>query len=166
MTRFRNQTMNTGIRGALPHNGMAAQLAAEQRCIRHRINARPGKSCSAIFGVCGAELHRKPPTLNGGSRPFLALVVRSCTGNGLPGMAESGYFGGPGADRNGDYQVSYDEFEEISRSRVGDRVRICLLALPYPCPPNDHRGYRCTSTNLKTGESWTLPDSPHMCGGA
>ncbi len=68
--------------------------------------------------------------------------------------------------RNGGYQVSYNDEEEIERSRIGDRVRMCLVTIPHPCPPGDERGFRYTTTNLRTGEQWTLPDSPHSCGGA
>jgi hypothetical protein len=67
---------------------------------------------------------------------------------------------------NGGYQVSYEEEEAISRSRVGDRVLMCLVTVPEDCPPGDDRGRRYTTTNLRTGGSWTLPDSPHSCGGA
>ena len=87
-------------------------------------------------------------------------LVDSNTGAPTPGSGSAVSF------RNGGYQVSYDEVSEINHSQVGDRVRICLVTLPYPCPPNDHRGYRYTTTNLRTNEAWTLPDSPHMCGGA
>lgn len=68
--------------------------------------------------------------------------------------------------RNGGYQVSYDEEEAISRSRVGDRVLMCLVTVPEDCPPGDDRSRRYTTTNLRTGSSWTLPDSQHSCGGA
>ena len=67
---------------------------------------------------------------------------------------------------NGGYQVSYEEEEAISRSRVGDRVLMCLVTVPEDCPPGDNRGRRYTTTNLRNGGSWTLPDSPHSCGGA
>lgn len=68
--------------------------------------------------------------------------------------------------RNGGYQVSYEEEEAISRSGVGDRVLMCLVTVPEDCPRGDNRGRRYTTTNLRTGGPWTLPDSPHSCGGA
>ena len=64
------------------------------------------------------------------------------------------------------YQVSYDEEPAIQHSRRGDPVHICLVKLPQNCPRGDHRGRIYTTTNLRTGESWTLPDSEHSCGGA
>ena len=67
---------------------------------------------------------------------------------------------------NGGYQVSYEWETALTRSRVGDKVRMCLVSIPQDCPPGDDRGRRYTTTNLRTGEAWTLPDSQHMCGGA
>lgn len=67
---------------------------------------------------------------------------------------------------NGLYQVSYDQIGAVNASRRGDPVRICLRSLPRLCPPGDDRGRIYRTTNLRTGRSWTLPDSEHMCGGA
>lgn len=67
---------------------------------------------------------------------------------------------------NGLYQVSYDQVAPLNQSRRGDPVLICLVALPENCPPGDDRGKVYTTTNLRTYESWTLPDSAHGCGGA
>ncbi|HEY1605571.1 MAG TPA: hypothetical protein VGF77_08215 [Allosphingosinicella sp.] len=68
--------------------------------------------------------------------------------------------------QNGLYQVSYEQIAAVDRSRAGDAVYVCLMALPHNCPPGDNRGKLYTTTNLRTGESWTLNDSEHMCGGA
>jgi hypothetical protein len=87
-------------------------------------------------------------------------LVNSTTGARVPGSGSAVSF------RNGGYQVSYNDEEEISRSRVGDRVRMCLVTIPEGCPRGDTRGLRYTTTNLRTGEQWTLPDSSHSCGGA
>lgn len=67
---------------------------------------------------------------------------------------------------NGGYQVSYDEIDAVNHSRRGDRVLMCLVAIPRHCPPHDDRGRLYTTTNLRTEESWTLRDAEHMCGGA
>jgi len=67
---------------------------------------------------------------------------------------------------NGLYQVSYDEVPEVNQSRRGDPVFVCLMSLPQHCPPGDVRGKVYTTTNLRTQESWTLPDAEHGCGGA
>jgi hypothetical protein len=67
---------------------------------------------------------------------------------------------------NGGYQVSYDMIPAVEHSRRGDRVRICLVSIPHPCPPHDFRGRIYRTTNLRTGKSWTLPDAEHSCGGA
>jgi hypothetical protein len=68
--------------------------------------------------------------------------------------------------KNGVYGVSYDQVAPVQHSRVGDRVMTCLAKLPTHCPPGDQRGRWYTTTNLRTYESWTLPDAEHMCGGA
>lgn len=68
--------------------------------------------------------------------------------------------------RNGGYQVSHWEVDEINRSRAGDRVLMCLVSVPEDCPPGDNRGRIYRTTNLRTGENWTLPDDTRVCGGA
>jgi hypothetical protein len=69
---------------------------------------------------------------------------------------------------NGGYQVSYDTVGAIHRSRPDDKVRVCLTFIPdcSHASPGDQRGRIYRTTNLRTGESWTLPDSQHSCGGA
>jgi len=67
---------------------------------------------------------------------------------------------------DGGYQVSYDDVAAIDQSRPGDPINLCLVALPEDCPPGDDRGKTYKATNGRTGDSWTLPDSEHMCGGA
>jgi hypothetical protein len=67
---------------------------------------------------------------------------------------------------NGLYQVSYGQVAAVNASRRGDPVWICLMKLPQNCPPGDNRGKLYTTTNLRTEESWTLPDAEHGCGGA
>ena len=67
---------------------------------------------------------------------------------------------------NGLIQISYDVIAEIHRSRVGDKVKICLVSIPQNCPPGNDRGKIYRATNLRSGESWEAPDSQHSCGGA
>ncbi|MBL6078901.1 hypothetical protein JMJ56_12855 [Belnapia sp. T18] len=67
---------------------------------------------------------------------------------------------------NGGYQVGYDTVPGIEDSRRGDRVLMCLVALPSNCPPGDSRGRVYTVTNLRTLQSWTRPDASHRCSGA
>lgn len=68
--------------------------------------------------------------------------------------------------RNGVYGISYEYVPAVGRSRIGDKVMTCLASVPKGCPKGDDRGKYYTTTNLRTQESWTLPDSQHMCGGA
>jgi hypothetical protein len=67
---------------------------------------------------------------------------------------------------NGGGQVSYDTIPEIHRSRIGDKVKLCLVSVPEDCPPGDERGKIYRASNLRTGESWEAADSQHSCGGA
>jgi hypothetical protein len=67
---------------------------------------------------------------------------------------------------NGVYGVSYDQVPAVNRARVGDPVMTCLAKLPRHCPPGDGRGKWYTTTDLRSDEAWTLPDSEHGCGGA
>jgi hypothetical protein len=67
---------------------------------------------------------------------------------------------------NGGYQVSYDTIAAIERSKPGDPVRMCLVSIPRNCPEGDDRGRIYKTTNLRTRQSWRLPDSQHSCGGA
>ncbi len=103
------------------------------------------------------------------------VIVVVCPGQGsqtpgflspwleLEGVADSG----SGVEfANGMGQVSYDVLPGIANSRVGDPVRICLVSVPENCPPGDDRGRVYSGTNLRTNETWTAPDSQHMCGGA
>ena len=67
---------------------------------------------------------------------------------------------------NGGYQVSYEEAEAVHQSQVGDPVLMCLVRIPRDCPADDTRGRWYTTTNLRTMQSWTMPDAEHTCGGA
>ena len=80
-----------------------------------------------------------------------------------PGGASSG---SAFALDNGVYGVDYGRVPAVDRSKAGDRVRVCLIALPRHCPPGDDRGREYRVLNLRTRQSWTLPDAQHMCGGA
>ena len=67
---------------------------------------------------------------------------------------------------DGHYNVDYDQIPAIDRSRPGDAVRLCVIALPRHCPPGDTRGIRYRGRNLRTGLGWKAADAEHMCGGA
>lgn len=67
---------------------------------------------------------------------------------------------------NGGYQVSYDREPALIGSNPGDRVVMCLTAIPQNCPVGDDRGRSYMVTNLRTRQTWSLGDSQHICGGA
>lgn len=67
---------------------------------------------------------------------------------------------------NGVYLVSYDEIAALKQSKVGEKVKLCLLSIPQNCPPGDDRGRFYRLFNYRTCQAVELPDSQHMCGGA
>jgi hypothetical protein len=79
---------------------------------------------------------------------------------GMPGSGSAVSFA------NGGYQVGYETVPAIEQSRRDDPVRMCLVSIPKNCPKGDNRGKVYRTTNLRTRQSWNLPDSEHMCGGA
>jgi len=68
--------------------------------------------------------------------------------------------------KNGGDQVGYKTVPAIDHSKPGDPVRMCLVSIPRNCPKGDDRGRVYRTTNLRTHQTWTMPDSAHMCGGA
>lgn len=67
---------------------------------------------------------------------------------------------------NGGYQVSYEEIKAVHHAHAGDPVLMCLISIPRGCRPGDARGRWYTTTDIRTMESWTMPDAEHSCGGA
>jgi hypothetical protein len=84
------------------------------------------------------------------------------TGNSRCGACASGIAYANGKGQSGEY--SY--VPAMERSRVGDRVRLCLVSFLAGCPAGDDRGHEYTATNLRTHETWKRHDASHMCGGA
>ncbi|MGA9088743.1 MAG: hypothetical protein WB420_06535 [Bradyrhizobium sp.] len=67
---------------------------------------------------------------------------------------------------NSGFQVSLVKERSIVRSQVFDKVNMCLVEIPKGCPAGDNRGRVYKTTNLRTGESWSLPNDVKSCGGA
>jgi hypothetical protein len=68
---------------------------------------------------------------------------------------------------NGKGQVGgYANVPAMENSRIGDRVRLCLVSFLTGCPAGDDRGREYTATNLRTHNRWKKFDASHMCGGA
>ena len=77
----------------------------------------------------------------------LGLYIQSVSG--LPDSAN--------ADK---YMYSTNDFA------IGDKIKLCLIALPEDCPKGDDRGKVYTVTNYKNDKSFTGVDAWHLCGGA
>lgn len=126
-----------------------------------------------MFAACGQSAEQSPSEAATTTEVATATVpanVGDCvdttiteTGPRLEGVPDSG---SAVVYANGKSQVSYDMIEGITHSQVGDSVRLCLVSVPENCPPGDDRGRVYSATNTRTGESWSAPDSQHMCGGA
>jgi uncharacterized protein len=85
----------------------------------------------------------------------------------IPPNSATGNDGGTSVGFSNDFgQVSYSYEPPIAASHIGDDVIICLHSLPRNCPPDDDRGKKYSTTNLRTKQWWTLSDVQHMCGGA
>ena len=68
---------------------------------------------------------------------------------------------------NGIYGVDYFNVPEISeRSLIGDPIKLCLISEYVNCPKGDNRGKTYRAINLRTHETWSLPNASHICGGA
>jgi hypothetical protein len=67
---------------------------------------------------------------------------------------------------NSGFQVSMVKEGAIVRSQVFDKVSMCLVEIPKDCQPGDIRGRVYKTTNLRTKESWSLPNDVKSCGGA
>jgi hypothetical protein len=134
------------------------------------------KSILTILGIAASIQAQASPAVNPNITPndpiptqvlgcgggTIAEITSRLEANGKP-IPESG---SAVVFKNGGSGVSYDIVPAIQNSRVGDHVLICLVFVPKGCPPGDDRGKIYTVTNLRTLESWTLPDSEHSCGGA
>lgn len=102
----------------------------------------------------------KPPTAVGGcSDTFVAEVAGR-----LQDLEDSGT---SVRLTNGINLVSYDIVQAAKSSKPGDKVQLCLKSVPQNCPPRDtERGKIYTVLNYRTRQSFEMPNSEHMCGGA
>ena len=67
--------------------------------------------------------------------------------------------------------VAYSTPKVLELERPGDKVQVCLIAVPKGCPKGDDRGkfYRVFDYRHKAAyqkASYQMADSQHMCGGA
>ena len=65
---------------------------------------------------------------------------------------------------NSGVQVSLEKERAIVKSQIFDKVNMCLVEIPKDCPAGDIRGRLYKTTNLRTGESWSLRNDIQSCG--
>lgn len=134
--------------------------AAIAACLTFAACGQPGERTQSETPAAQSEVAATAAPSNVGECVDTTITE---TGPRLEGVPDSG---STVVYANGLSQVSYDVVEGISHSQTGDSVHLCLVSVPENCPPGDERGRVYTATNARTGESWTAPDSQHMCGGA
>ncbi|MBO0902282.1 lysozyme inhibitor LprI family protein [Jiella sonneratiae] len=129
-------------------------------------NAAPGSVSAQTIAAGDAPRSGKLPQSIGACVTTTIAGIHPRLGDGSP-PKDADYDFGTGVEYdNGGYGVSYEREAALLRSKPGDTVVMCLVSIPHDCPPGDERGRFYLATNQRTGESWTLPDSQHMCGGA
>jgi hypothetical protein len=62
--------------------------------------------------------------------------------------------------------VDYETPKVVELQRVGDKVQVCLIAVPQNCPKGDDRGKLYRVFDYRQKASYEMADSQHMCGGA
>ncbi|MEQ1817148.1 MAG: hypothetical protein ABL871_00955 [Terricaulis sp.] len=134
--------------------------AAIAACLMFAACGQPAQQTQSETPAAPAEVAANSALANVGECVDTTITE---TGPRLEGVPDSG---SAVVYADGLSQVSYDVVEAISHSQAGDGIHLCLVSVPENCPPGDDRGRVYTATNARTGESWTAPDSQHMCGGA
>jgi len=134
---------NFGAKEAIPDWATASAIAGDKPPSRTALPIRVGQCATT-------QISAVTPRLDAGHPP-----------------KDEDFDSGTAIDyQNSGHQVSYDREVALLHSRPADKVVMCLVWIPRDCPPGDIRGRLYTVTNSRTGETWTLPDSQHSCGGA
>ncbi len=126
----------------------------------------------ALIGAKAAALAESTP---GGRDQPLPQQIGACAFTHISALTTR--FGEPleGADSsagtaigftNDGWGVSYDAVDGIYDAKVGDPAVMCLTSVPRDCPTGDDRGRFYYGLDIRTGGTWSLPDSQHLCGGA
>jgi hypothetical protein len=131
---------------ALPRNKESKASEPPRDALKAQITE---KSLPAAIGRCAETIVTK--------------VVRRPYENGGPATAN---FGSAIQYKNGGGQISSEQNAGIDASMPGDRVQICLVALPHNCPRGDNQGAVYHALNMRTGQDWDAPNSERACGGA
>ena len=67
---------------------------------------------------------------------------------------------------NGVVLTAYNTPTVVRNERTGDKVQVCLVAVPKVCPPGDDRGKEYSVYDYQQKASYTMANSEHTCGGA
>lgn len=67
---------------------------------------------------------------------------------------------------NGISLVDYETPKVVELERAGDKVQVCLVAVPKNCPPGDERGKVYRVFDYRQKAAYEMGDSQHVCGGA
>ena len=123
-----------------------------------------GKASEPRRDALKAQITEKslPAAIGRCAQTIVTKVVRRPYDNGDPAAAN---FGSAIRYKNGGGQISSEQNAGIDASMPGDRVQICLVALPHNCPRGDNRGAVYHALNMRTGQEWDAPNSERACGG-
>lgn len=141
---------------------------ADRACIGHVYEAMLG-TYRALGANGDAQMGTNAPDLPSRVGDCVTTAVAEVTpriDNGQTLTMEDFDSGTAISFTNGGFQVSYEREGALLGSRKGDPIRMCLVSIPRNCPSGDNRGRVYSTTNLRTQQTWSLPDSQHDCGGA
>ena len=133
------------------YNGRSLQRAQYDRCVAaESLNSGKHKASAHSFPKIGTCYFARTHLVGARFGPF-------------PVTQDDGFTVGLS---NGMSLVEYSYRGAMRQLRVGDRVRACVIDLPKECPADDLRGIGYRVTNLRTGRSFIIGDSQHVCRGA
>ena len=159
-----------------PQSGQAKNIIGARTTLGHNL---PGKYAAAMSGGTSSEFLNSKLYLSISGSIFETLAKGECApgriakitqrltdadGQPIPGSGSMIIIRGAYGPKL--YLMSYQELPEVIASRVNDPVAVCLISVPRHCPPGDTRGRFFSVMNLRTHDTWSMPNSEHSCGGA
>lgn len=157
-------------------SGQAENILGARTTVGHNLS---GKYAAAMAGGTLWEFSSSNRYLSISGSSFETLVMGECApgriaqitqrltdakGQPIPGSGSMIIIRGAYGPKL--YLMSYQELPDVIASRVNDPVAVCLISVPRHCPPEDTRGRIFRVMNLRTHETWSMPNSEHSCGGS